>query len=164
MFAEIDAGIADHDSPEEDKESEERGVDGVFGAGRACGALVADGRLMAAEAEEGSEGEDVGGVGRGEAVLSATLSLEHADIVESVAGARTGEDILENVGNAVGAKKAKGYADKNKPPAFGLIAERGDAEKEYQHDGPAPMLAKRPEKPVEERTVVLVDPIKNIGF
>ena len=63
MFSEINAGIANHDGPEEDKEGEEGWVDGVFGTGTAGGALESDGRLMAAQAEVGGQGKDVGSMG-----------------------------------------------------------------------------------------------------
>jgi hypothetical protein len=96
--------------------------------------------------------------------LTAALGFEHAHIVKSIAGTGTCENILEDVRYAVGAEKTEGDADKDEPPPLGFVAERGDAKEKHQHDSPAPVLAERPEKPVEESAMVLVDPIKNIGF
>lgn len=164
MFAEIDAGIAHQDGPEEGNDREERGVDGEFGTGREGGVAEADGCLVAAEAQEGGQRKDIGGMGGGKAVRAAAVGAEHVHALERMAGAGSAEDILEDVGEAVGKKEAEGDAEEDEPPPLGFVAERGDAEEEHQQDGPAPMLAEEPKEPVEKGAVVLVDPIKDIGI
>ena len=67
--------------------------------------------FLVPEREEEGEGKDVGGVGGDESIEAAAGGLEHADILQRVAGPQTAEDILETQHReAVGKKETESYA------------------------------------------------------